>query len=81
MVKQESELICRLAERVQKLLELHELTQTDFAKKAGVTREQVNRILKCHHECKLSTVEKIANGFGVSIVSLLEPEKKPKKSA
>ncbi len=81
MAEPQTEVMCRLVTRVQKLMELHKLTKTDLAKKSGMTREQISRILNGHHECTLSTLEKIAKGFGVSMSDLIEPEKKPKKTA
>lgn len=81
MAKAESEAMSRLITRVQQLLELRNLTITDFAIMSGVTREQLSRILNGHHVCNLETCEKIANGFGISIGDLVDAEKNSKKSA
>lgn len=81
MTKPDSEVMARLISRVRKLLELRDLTITDFAEISGVTREQLSRILNGHHECSLETCEKIATAFGVSIGELVDPEKNSKKIA
>ncbi len=55
---------------ILKLLREKGLTQTEFAKKAGISQPALSAIMSGKYEPKISTIEKIAKGFDISFEEL-----------
>ncbi|MBQ3835434.1 MAG: helix-turn-helix transcriptional regulator [Elusimicrobia bacterium] len=60
--------------KVLKLLKEKGLTQTELAKKAGLTQPSLSRILAGKYEIKINNLEKIAKALDVPISYLVSSE-------
>lgn len=67
-------LVDLLAEGIRLTLEAKEMTQTDFAKRLGVTRAAVSKILLSKRNPSLSSIGDIAKALNVPAFTLLMPE-------
>lgn len=68
-----------IIENIKRYMKEYGLTQKELAKSSGLTVETINRILNEKQKLLPNTLEKIANGLGVSVSDLSE-EKKRKSS-
>jgi transcriptional regulator with XRE-family HTH domain len=62
----------RLAMRLKELRKERGWTQTDLAKRAGMSPGYIARLETHRHDPKLSTLVKIADGLKVKVARLLE---------
>ena len=63
-----------LSERVQAELERSGLGKSRFALMLGISRMQLENILKCKTDAKLSTIDKIAAAVGCEPWELIKAE-------
>jgi len=65
--------------RLRELLEEHEITQTEFARRAGISFATVNRLCtNATAQVSLDTLDKIAEALGVEIGDIIERDAKRK---
>lgn len=62
-----------LAATLRAHLQARELSETEFAKKAGLAQKTVNNMLHGRHPAKLDSIEKAAVALGIGIWELLLP--------
>jgi transcriptional regulator with XRE-family HTH domain len=67
----------KLALRVLALLEEKAMSQTELAKKMGVSRQQVGKIVKGKENFTFETVAKLEEALGVTLLSIEEPNPQP----
>lgn len=65
----------KLALRVLALLREKGLTQAQLAKKMGVTRQQVSKIVKGKENFTFETVDKLEKALGETLMTIAEPDK------
>ena len=59
--------------RIKIIIAEHGLTQSCLAKKAGLSRQSVNAIIR-RGTCELRTIGKLATGLGVSVSDIIAKE-------
>jgi transcriptional regulator with XRE-family HTH domain len=67
----------KLALRVLALLEEKAMSQTELAKKMGVSRQQVGKIVKGKENFTFATVAKLEEALGVTLLSIEEGNPQP----
>lgn len=61
--------------RIKEVLRKHAITQDEIAKRLGINRVSVNRLLNDKNDMRVSTAEKFAAAIGCRIGELFEEEK------
>lgn len=61
----------RIALRILEALEEKGLNQTDLAKKLGVSRQQVSKLVKGQNDFKLSTISQLEKALGIQLQAIL----------
>ena len=70
-----------LSANIRALRKVAQWSQDQLAHEAGLGRSYVGDIERCRHNPRLSTLEALADAFGVRTAELLEPVGKGKKAA
>lgn len=68
--------MCYISENVRILRERLGLTQMQLAEKIGVSHPRISDIENQKGEPRFSTIEKVAEGLGVTVFDLMKPPKK-----
>ena len=61
--------------RIKEVLRERGITQDEIAKRLGINRVSVSRLLNEKNDMRVSTAEKFAEAIGCSVVELFEAEK------
>ena len=61
--------------RIKEVLKRYGITQDEIAKRLGINRVSVNRLLNDKNDMRVSTAEKFATAIGCRISELFEEEK------
>lgn len=69
-------IMCNISENVRKFREKLGLTQQQLAEKIGVSYPRISEIENSKGEPKITTIEKVARGLGVSVMDLIRPSRK-----
>lgn len=64
--------VARVAKRLKVLRGRHGLTQTELARRAGISRGYLSRLEIARQDPTLSVLEKLAKALGVKVARLLE---------
>ena len=70
-----------LSANIRALRKVAQWSQDQLAHEAGLGRSYVGDIERCRHNPRLSTLEALADAFGVRTAELLEPVGKGKRAA
>ena len=63
---------------LERIMKFKNMTRADLARKLGVSRQQVSKLLKEDSDIKFSTVSKVADALNVDETDLLDPNLKLK---
>lgn len=69
-------IMCYISENVRLLRERLGLTQKQLAEKIGVSHPRISDIENHKGEPKITTIERVAEGLGVSVLDLMKPPRK-----
>lgn len=64
--------LANLGERLRARREQAGVTQTDLARRSGLTQEMISNLERGQHEPRIATLQKFADGLGISVVELLK---------
>jgi DNA-binding XRE family transcriptional regulator len=64
--------VTHLGERLRARRERTGVTQTDLAELSGLTQEMISNLERGQHEPRVATLQKYADGLGLSVVELLK---------
>ena len=68
--------MCQISANVKRIREKLGLSQKELADRIGVSFPRISEIENGKGEPRITTIEKVARGLGVSVLDLLRPSKK-----
>jgi transcriptional regulator with XRE-family HTH domain len=69
-------IMCQISANVKRIREKLGLSQKELADRIGVSFPRISEIENGKGEPRITTIEKVARGLGVSVLDLLRPSKK-----
>lgn len=69
-------IMCYISENVRLIRERLGLSQKELAARIGVSYPRISEIENQKGEPRITTIEKVAHGLGVSVMELMKPPRK-----
>ena len=61
------------AENIRREMDVRGWSQSELSRRSGVPQPRISQILAAHRDCQLSTIDRLADAFGLTASALLAP--------